>query len=74
VVCSESSVLTTVFGCGGCCIFGDCGKHDVVEAVVGSEGGDSTGERCGGDRGICNVGVYFVDGNCDDGLNVEGEM
>ena len=47
---------------------------DVVEAVDGSEGGHSTGERCGGDRGVGNVGVSFVDGNCDDGLNVEGVM
>ena len=61
MVCSERSVLTTVFGCGGCCIYGDCGRDDVVESVEGSEGGDSPGEGCGGDRGVCNVGVYFVD-------------
>ena len=36
-------MLTTVFGCGGCCIYGDCGRDDVVEAVDGSEGGDITG-------------------------------
>ena len=67
MVCSERSVLTTVYGCGSCCMYGDCGRDDVVAAVHGSEGG----ERCGGDHGVCNVYVFFIDGNCNDSLNVE---